>query len=135
MSIDMPALRSAAMPVAQAAAQSAKADLAATAAPAAAHPAAAAGSAALQPIHKAEVRFDPDQLRRDLEDVVQRMNDQVQTWGRNLAFSVDKVADRQVITVRHSVTGEVVRQIPDEAALRMAHSIEQLRGLLTDKRT
>jgi uncharacterized FlaG/YvyC family protein len=35
-----------------------------------------------------------------------------------------------VVTVRSTVTGEVVRQIPNEAAVKMAHNIENIKGLL-----
>ena len=54
----------------------------------------------------------------------------MQKNGRALNFSVDKVAQRTVITVKNSDSGEVVRQIPDEALLRVAHTIEELKGLL-----
>jgi flagellar protein FlaG len=40
------------------------------------------------------------------------------------------VADRTVITVKDTHSGEVVRQIPDEALLRVAHNIEEIKGLL-----
>jgi flagellar protein FlaG len=46
---------------------------------------------------------------------------------------MDEVADRMVITVRKTETGEVIRQIPDEALLRVAHNIEELKGLLHNK--
>ncbi len=89
-------------------------------------------NAALEPIKMGEVKFDPDQMRKNLEEIVQRMNDQMKATNRNLAFSIDDVADRYVISVKHSMTGEIIRQIPDESILRVAHNIEKLRGLLAD---
>lgn len=91
-------------------------------------------NAALEPIKMGEVKFDPEQMRKNLEDVVQRMNDQMKLTNRNLAFSIDPVADRYVISVKHSMSGEIIRQIPDESILRVAHNIEKLRGLLADHR-
>lgn len=108
-------------------------ELAAARAPEAAQ-AAPKNNAALEPIKRGEVKFDPDQMRKNLEEVVQRMNDQMRQTNRNLAFSVDAVADRYVISVKHSMTGEIIRQIPDESILRVAHNIEKLRGLLADHR-
>jgi uncharacterized FlaG/YvyC family protein len=39
-----------------------------------------------------------------------------------------------VIQVRNKNTGDLVRQIPNEAALRMANHFEDLRGFLQDER-
>jgi len=38
-----------------------------------------------------------------------------------------------VITVRSKHTGEVVRQIPSETVLKVAHSIEDMKGLLLNE--
>lgn len=131
MSTEISAVRSGQGPAVQAA--QARPELAAPRA-AAAPQAAPASNAALEPIKKGAVKFDPDQMRKNLEDIVQRMNEQVKQTNANLAFSVDEVADRFVISVKQSLSGEIIRQIPDESILRIAHSIEKLRGLLTDKR-
>ena len=127
MSTDISAVRAGPGPAVQA-----RPELAAARAPEAAQ-AAPKSNAALEPIRKGEIKFDPDEARKNLEDIVQRMNDQVKKSNSNLAFSVDEVADRFVVSVK-SLSGEIIRQIPDESILRVAHSIEKLRGLLTDKR-
>jgi flagellar protein FlaG len=51
--------------------------------------------------------------------------------GRDLSFSVDDVANKVVLTVKNR-EGEVVRQIPSEAALRVAHNLDDMKGLLQD---
>jgi len=38
-----------------------------------------------------------------------------------------------VIKVTNSQTGELVRQIPDQTVLRIAHTIEDLKGILHDE--
>ena len=73
--------------------------------------------------------------RRELKQAVERLNEQAQKDGRNLAFSLDEQADRFVIRVKNSNTGELVRQIPDETVLRIAHTLEELKGLLYDETT
>lgn len=78
----------------------------------------------------ARLSMDVDEMRRRVDEAIDRLNDQMQRNGRDLNFSVDRVVDRTVITVRSSKTGEVVRQIPDEALLKVAHNIEQMKGLL-----
>jgi flagellar protein FlaG len=81
---------------------------------------------------KARLTVDPEEKRRAVQEAVAEMNRQMQSQNRNLAFQVDDVADRTVITVRHKESGEVVRQIPDEAVLRVAHNIEAMKGLMHD---
>jgi flagellar protein FlaG len=42
------------------------------------------------------------------------------------------VANKVVVTVKSRESGEVVRQIPSEVALRVAHNLEDMKGLLQD---
>lgn len=42
--------------------------------------------------------------------------------GRSLEFKVDDESGRMVVSVRDSETGELIRQIPGEDALRLARS-------------
>lgn len=76
--------------------------------------------------------FDSQALREDLRKAIEQLNEQVKKNGRGLFFSVDERLNRQVITVRSTATGEVVRQIPNEVILKVAHSIEDVKGLLLD---
>jgi flagellar protein FlaG len=57
----------------------------------------------------------------------------MQSKGRDLSFSLDERIDRTIITVKNLQTGEVVRQIPTEEVVRMAHSIEDMKGVLFNK--
>jgi len=74
-------------------------------------------------------------MRKQIEEALAELNQQMKVNGRNLAFSVDDKANRMVIRVTDSVTGEVVRQIPDETVLRIAHSIEDFKGVMLDQST
>ena len=77
----------------------------------------------------ASLRLDARQ-QLNLSEAVERLNEQMRRSGRGLNFSVDEVAERTVITVKDTQSGEVIRQIPDEALLRVAHNIEEIKGLL-----
>lgn len=72
-------------------------------------------------------------MRKELEQALTEANRRMQLNGRALAFSLDEKADRMVIKVTNSVTGELVRQIPDETVLRIAHSLDDLKGFLYDQ--
>ncbi len=77
-----------------------------------------------------DLGFRAEELRKNLQEAVTRLNDQMQSKGRDLSFSVDETIDRTIITVKNLQTGEVVRQIPTEEVVRLAHSIEDMKGLL-----
>jgi flagellar protein FlaG len=79
---------------------------------------------------RVDLGFRAEELRKNLQAAVTRLNDQMQSKGRDLSFSVDETIDRTIITVKNLQTGEVVRQIPTEEVVRMAHSIEDMKGLL-----
>jgi flagellar protein FlaG len=61
---------------------------------------------------------------------VDQLNRQMQADNRNLRFGVDRRINTFVITVTDKSSGDVVRQIPSEAVVRVAHSIEDLKGVL-----
>ena len=85
---------------------------------------------ALQTPKPADLGFDPEETRRNLAEAIDRLNEQMRRNGRDLNFRVDDRVQRTVITVNHAQTGEVVRQIPLEEILKVAHSIEDMKGLL-----
>lgn len=87
----------------------------------------------IAPVKKAEIRFDAEAMRKSLQDAIERLNEQMRRSGQNLSFNVDKAIDRVIITVKNSESGEVVRQIPNEVLVRVAHNIEDLRGLLLNE--
>lgn len=46
-----------------------------------------------------------------------------QSSGRNLEFRVDEASGRVIVNVRDAVSGELIRQIPDQAVLRFAQQL------------
>ena len=55
--------------------------------------------------------------------------------SRDLSFRVDDVANKIVVTVKSRESGEVVRQIPSEVALRVANNLENMKGLFKDEKS
>lgn len=90
----------------------------------------AAGVSHLTPIPKADIKVDPDLMRRNLEEAIKQLNDMMQSGGRGLNFMMDEKLGRPIVVVKNSQTGEVVRQIPNEVVVRVAHSIESFKGML-----
>ncbi|WP_089960340.1 flagellar protein FlaG [Limnohabitans sp. 2KL-3] len=79
-------------------------------------------------------KHDPQEARRTLEEASEHLNQQMARNKRDLSFSVDEVTNTVVLTVKNRV-GEVVRQIPSETALRVAHNIENMKGLMEDQKS
>jgi flagellar protein FlaG len=79
-----------------------------------------------------KVSYDPAKMRENLQAAVDHLNKQLASSGRSLGFSMDEVINRPVVTVRSTQTGEVIRQIPSEAVIRVAHTLDELKGLLHD---
>ncbi len=77
-----------------------------------------------------DIKFDPAEVRQTLQEAVSILNKQLNEHNRGIGFSVDDALDTPVVTVRSTVTGEVVRQIPNETVVRIAHNIENVKGLL-----
>ena len=77
-----------------------------------------------------DIKFDAAEVRQSLQEAVSILNKQLNEHNRGIGFSVDNSLETPVVTVRSTVTGEVVRQIPNEAAVRMAHNIDSIKGLL-----
>jgi flagellar protein FlaG len=73
---------------------------------------------------------EADPAQQPMEDAVSSIQQFVQTVQRNLNFSLDDSSGRVVVKVTDGVSGEVIRQIPSEEALRLAESLEQARSLL-----
>ncbi len=69
---------------------------------------------------------------KDARKIVGEINDHLQMSNTELNFSVDKETEKMVLKVMNSKTGEVIRQIPADDALRIAARISKLLGILVD---
>jgi flagellar protein FlaG len=72
-------------------------------------------------------------IRERLDAAIQTLNERMTKGPKKLSFSVDEVSNRYLVVVTDQRSGEVVRQVPAEAVLRVAHNIEALKGVLFDK--
>jgi len=88
----------------------------------------------LQPLRRPEIKVDLDKMRSNLQDALTKINDMMVDGGRNLGFSIDPALSQPVIIVRKLDTGEVIRQIPNEVVVSIAHNIENLKGVLLNRK-
>jgi flagellar protein FlaG len=76
------------------------------------------------------IKFDESEIRQNVQEAVSILNQQLTSSQRGLGFHIDEAIGGPVVTVRSADTGEVVRQIPNEVVVRVAHSIEKMKGLI-----
>ncbi len=55
--------------------------------------------------------------RRELEKMVERMDEFVNSINKGLSFRIDEELGRDVVTIYEVSTGDIIRQIPDEEML------------------
>jgi len=91
----------------------------------------AAGATQAQPnvaneASKAERPQERNEMQREeLDQAVSQLNDFVQSVQRDLQFEVDNEMGQTIVKVVDQQTQEVIRQIPDEVALRLAEKLQQ----------
>ncbi|EHJ05413.1 flagellar protein FlaG [Marinobacter manganoxydans] len=95
----------------------------------------AGSSAAVSQVESSQVTSDVSKAeklqarneatREQLDDAVRQLNDFVQNVQRDLQFEVDNDLGQTIVKVVDQSTKEVIRQIPDELALRLAENLQQ----------
>jgi flagellar protein FlaG len=68
--------------------------------------------------------------RDDLEKAVSDIREFVQASQRKLDFSIDDSTGRVVVKVIATESGDVIRQLPSETALKLAQSLSEVSSLL-----
>ncbi|ABB30706.1 flagellar protein FlaG protein [Geobacter metallireducens RCH3] len=59
-----------------------------------------------------------------------RINEFIESFTRDLKFTIDKDSERVVLKVVDRKSGDVIRQIPSEEALKIAKALDELKGLI-----
>jgi flagellar protein FlaG len=91
---------------------------------------AAAASAEIRPSNVNQV-MQP--TRETVARAAEQMQKFVSSMGRNLNFSIDGETGHHIVRVTNPATGEVIRQLPSEEMLRLAHSLTQISALVNQK--
>lgn len=91
---------------------------------------AAAGSSAVVPAAAYTVSPVQDVSREQVEDAVAVIQEFVQSVRRSINFALDDGSGRVVVKVTDAGSGDVIRQIPSEEALKLAENLSEVRSLL-----
>ena len=74
----------------------------------------------------------PPPTPHKIESVTRQIDSFLRSQNHQLQFRVDQGTGKMVVTVTDGETGEVIRQVPGEEALKMAQRIEDMTGLLDE---
>lgn len=81
---------------------------------------------------KAATMNQLNQNHQDFKKAVIEINKALEKIPTSLAFQVDETSNRFIVNVADISTGELIRQIPGEAVLRIARQLESLKGIIFD---
>lgn len=62
------------------------------------------------------------------DEAIEEINASLRAWATNLRFEIDPDAQRLVVSVVDSESGDVLRTVPSEAAIRIAKMVASLQG-------
>ena len=74
-------------------------------------------------------------VNESIDDAVEVLNQALTLRNTAASISRDGELNRYLITIRDKESGEVVREIPDEALIKFARNLQELRGILFDETT
>ena len=78
-----------------------------------------------------EITFSQDELKEMLEFA----NKALEGANNSLRFQFNDSVEIPIVTVVDQSSGQVIRQLPSEEIIRIAESIESMRGVLFDSTT
>ena len=71
---------------------------------------------------------------RKIESVTRQIDSFLRSMNRSLQFRLDESTGRMIVSITDAETGEVIRQVPGDEALRIAQNLEsRLSGMLDEK--
>jgi flagellar protein FlaG len=89
-------------------------------------------SAAVAELPPAQV-LPQQSLQLTMQAVVEQVQAYLRSVDREVEFSIDSGSGQSVVRVRDGATGEVIRQLPTEEALRMLQRLYASSGTLLDR--
>lgn len=75
-----------------------------------------------------------DETVKNLESSIEKLNELMRDGQRMLNFSVEKDLNKVVVKVMDVETEEIIRQFPNEEALKFAKHLEGMMGLLFNEK-
>lgn len=84
---------------------------------------------------KIDINREPIISTTELEANIVELNEAMASRNQAVVFSTDAATGKDVVRVSNKNTGELIRQMPSVEALKAMQNIDQMMGLIFNKRT
>tara|TARA_B100000768_G_C11218255_1_gene349262 strand:- start:581 stop:970 length:390 start_codon:yes stop_codon:yes gene_type:complete len=84
---------------------------------------------------KVNINREPIISSKELETKIAELNEAMVSRNQAVLFSTDPKTGKDVVRVTNKSTGELIRQMPSVEALKAMQNIDQMMGLIFNKRT
>ena len=84
---------------------------------------------------KIDINREPIISSNELEAKISELNEAMVSRNQAVIFSTDPQTGKDIVRVTNSCTGELIRQMPSVEALKAMQNIDQMMGLIFNKRT
>ena len=73
---------------------------------------------------------NPEVTASDLTNLVASVNEYVKVFSTKVTFGYDYENERQIILVKDSETGEIIRQIPPKEMINLLKQLDKISGII-----
>ncbi|WP_076411172.1 flagellar protein FlaG [Shewanella sp. UCD-KL12] len=89
-------------------------------------------SSIIQAVEQAEKEKGAEQKQtpEELAQLVGDLSDMMSVMRKGLAFKIDESSGQNIVSVMDIDSGDLIRQIPNEEALKLAQKLSEVTGLL-----
>ena len=84
---------------------------------------------------KIDINREPIISSNELEAKISELNEAMVSRNQAVLFSTDAATGKDVVRVSNKTTGELIRQMPSVEALKAMQNIDQMMGLIFNKKT
>lgn len=84
---------------------------------------------------KVNIDREPIISSKELEAKISELNEAMVSRNQAVLFSTDAATGKDVVRVSNKSTGELIRQMPSVEALKAMQNIDQMMGLIFNKKT
>ena len=74
-------------------------------------------------------------VTESIDDAVEVLNQALSLKSTSAMIRRDEELNRYLVTIKDKESGEIVREIPNEALIKFARNLQELRGILFDETT
>ncbi|MCL1040872.1 flagellar protein FlaG [Shewanella marisflavi] len=79
---------------------------------------------------EAEQAKEQEQSPEEMQKLVDELSNMMAVMRKGLAFKIDEDSGTNIVSVMDIDSGDIIRQIPNEEALKLAQKLSEVTGLL-----